>query len=227
MAQTFAAARHAIAIAGGILLIGTSMARATEITFNVTGVVTSVGKAPGDPPFPFPNMTVGDPFSVEVSFDDAFPNPSCGGSAPPSFNCYFPDTVLITSGGTAFTIHNPSQQFSSVQVFNDTEIPGGPSVGDAIIVDTNSQTDGFNITHFHLSLIGNTNPLGSPTVPADPGSLSGWDPTLSTAFLQLQSMFNGGGSFSGSIDIAPEPTTLLLLSSGVVGLAAFGRSKRC
>jgi len=219
IALTFVAARRKVGFAAGLLLAMASSAHATEITFTVTGVVTSAG---GGSNFPFPDMAVGDPFSVAVSFNDAFS--TCGGGTP-SVNCYFPDKIAITNRGVTFT--DTSFGFgSSIQVFNDTQIPNGPALGDAIVADGNGQPGPFNLGHAHLQLMGNTNPLGSPTIPSDPGSLSGWDPSLSSFFLVLQDMENSGGSFSGTIDIAPEPTTLWLLGSGIAGLVIFARSKR-
>ncbi len=83
--------------------------------------------------------------------------------------------------------------------------------------------DALNANHYLYNPYYGAIPTGAPI-----GSLSGFGikskvpPAMVTAF-----SWNGGGTAQGTTyGPVPEPTTLLLLGSGLLGLAAFGRKKR-
>jgi hypothetical protein len=206
----------ATAVVAVALCLGATAARGTEITFTVPGTVTSVTNAGI---FPFPDMAVGDHFSVTASYNDSFCSPI---PCTPNLGNFVPDAVSISHGSVTYNV--PIGSPANLVVSNDVALSSG-GVGDEILIQIGAKVPTVD---FNFRLVGNTQPLTSPTVPvSEPASLPGWDPSLSNMSFSIQQNPPpplGVGTFTGSLDVAvPEPGTLGLVGL-CLGLLVCGRA---
>jgi hypothetical protein len=181
-----------VAVLGILLPLGTSPGHATPHTFTAT--------LDGASEYPLPNNSTATGFAI-VTLNDAFHTLD--------FNLTFSGlTALATAGTMHCCVAPPRNVFLAMPVF-----PGFPSATSGTYLHTFDTTLTPTFTPGFLTLYGGT-PAG-----AEAALLLGLQ--AGKAYFNIHTTLFPAGEIRGNFAQVPEASTLLLLGSGLVGLAAW------
>jgi len=217
-----------------LMLMASGSANAVPVTYTFTGQITGLSDAAGLGAAAG-YTAVGQAISYSFIVDTALPgswtlagstsNPGCGADT-----CYYADYL---SGGVSGGAGPASFAYTGQYHYNVESNTTGLYASQALINVSRSFDNGYESVYFNLSTY-HTNPDISTITHWEPGvtpfigfnqarrydlnSFGGYDVSITEIWSQLTVV-------SGPAVGVPEPGTMLLLGSGLLGLVLFGRKK--
>ena len=163
---------------------------------------------------------------IEGDFTADFPSGSAVPTLSGSFDAIFDDSVVTGTGNEVF------QDLSILTSFSLNPNPLGSTNFDTSNV---GMTLGFNDGVFDYAFLGGLPDVNTITF-AEDDFIVAFTPTENSWFISVdytvateegfRSASSNDGSASGSLRVVPEPTTLALLSLGLVGLGVARHKKK-